>query len=78
MLLEKVDKLIEDAIDAMKLNYSEEFPLADLKYLIIRLEITGENIGDDVLDRIFSKFCVGSNYAKINTEWENGKCFVEQ
>ena len=60
MLLEKVDKLIEDAIDAMKLNYSEEFPLADLKIAYNTIgEITGENIGDDVLDRIFSKFCVG-------------------
>jgi len=60
ILLEKVDELIGDAINAMKLNYSEEFPLTDLKIAYNTIgEIIGENIRDDVLDRIFSKFCVG-------------------
>ena len=39
---------------------SEEFPSADLKIAYNLLgEIIGETAGEDILNRIFSRFCIG-------------------
>jgi len=39
---------------------SEEFPVSDLRIAYNLLgEITGENTGDEIINGIFSKFCIG-------------------
>jgi len=52
--------MIKNAKKAMELKMSEEFPASDLRnaYEIIG-EITGETVNEDILDGIFSKFCIG-------------------
>jgi len=59
-ILLDVNKLLKNAIKAMKLKMSEEFPSSDLKMSYDLLgEITGETKTDDILNGIFSKFCIG-------------------
>ena len=59
-LLKKVKDGIEDALNALTENLSEEFIVAELgKALNVFAEISGESISDEVLDMIFSKFCIG-------------------
>ncbi|MBM3712301.1 MAG: tRNA uridine-5-carboxymethylaminomethyl(34) synthesis GTPase MnmE [Actinobacteria bacterium] len=59
-ILMEVYKLLKNATTAMELKMSEEFPSSDLKicYDLIG-EITGEITTDDILNGIFSKFCIG-------------------
>jgi len=59
-ILLDVNKLLKNAIKAMKLKMSEEFPSSDLKMSYDLLgEITGETKTNDILNGIFSKFCIG-------------------
>jgi tRNA modification GTPase len=59
-ILIKVKKLLENAQNAMKGGLSEEFPSCDLREAYGLLgEIVGESVTDDILDGIFSKFCIG-------------------
>ena len=52
--------MLKHAIKAMKLKMSEEFPSSDLKLSYDLLgEITGQTTTNEILDRIFGKFCVG-------------------
>ena len=51
---------IDRAIDALKKNLSIEFIALEVKEAINNLGlITGETAGEDLLDRIFSQFCIG-------------------
>lgn len=59
-IMVKVDKLLESAARAIEVRMSEEFPSSDLKIAYDLLgEIIGERASDDVLNRIFSQFCIG-------------------
>jgi tRNA modification GTPase len=48
------------ALEALDKKTSWEFVAQDLKSAVDRLgQITGETVGDEVLNRIFSQFCIG-------------------
>lgn len=58
--LEKVNDSLKNAIKSINGNYSGEFISVDLRNALHYLgEITGEVTNDDILNLIFSKFCVG-------------------
>ncbi|OGI07528.1 MAG: tRNA uridine-5-carboxymethylaminomethyl(34) synthesis GTPase MnmE [Candidatus Margulisbacteria bacterium GWF2_35_9] len=51
---------IKKAIKAIEGNLPEDFWLIDLKQALTELgEITGESVSDEILNNIFSRFCVG-------------------
>ncbi|HBR18542.1 MAG: tRNA uridine-5-carboxymethylaminomethyl(34) synthesis GTPase MnmE [Deltaproteobacteria bacterium RIFCSPLOWO2_12_FULL_43_16] len=59
-ILEQADKAVAKAEEALKDRLSGEFIAVELKEAIERLgEITGAITTEDVLDRIFSQFCIG-------------------
>ncbi len=59
-ILKDVLKLLKSAEDAMKVKMSEEFPVSDLKIAYNLLgEIIGQKTGEEILEKIFSKFCIG-------------------
>ena len=59
-ILTEVKKLLENARKAMVEDMSEEFPCCDLREAYGLLgEIVGETVTDDILDGIFSQFCIG-------------------
>ncbi|MCK5567022.1 MAG: tRNA uridine-5-carboxymethylaminomethyl(34) synthesis GTPase MnmE [Actinomycetia bacterium] len=59
-ILKQIRNMMQKALEAMENNLSEEFPSSDLRiaYDLIG-EITGETARDDILDRVFSRFCIG-------------------
>lgn len=60
ILLEDSLKDIENAIKTIKMNYSEEYIITDLKSANSKIaEITGENTAEEILNKIFGKFCIG-------------------
>jgi tRNA modification GTPase len=59
-LLEKARVGIERGLKVTGPGYNPELLAADLNEVVYLLGlITGESVGDDVLDRIFSQFCIG-------------------
>jgi len=59
-ILNRALSFLRKAGRAMKARMSEEFPSYDLKSAYSLLgEITGETVRDDILESIFSQFCVG-------------------
>jgi tRNA modification GTPase len=60
IILEQANNAVIKAIDALKDDMSREFIAVELKEVIERLgEITGAVTTDDILERIFSQFCIG-------------------
>ncbi len=58
--LQKALSSLRQALFAMADNLSEEFISADIRAAVRSLgEITGEDISEEVLDIIFSSFCIG-------------------
>jgi tRNA modification GTPase len=58
--LEAVQETLQDARRLMADNVSPEFISQDIKEAVNHLDaITGRNIDEDLLDRIFSQFCIG-------------------
>ncbi|MCL4385357.1 MAG: hypothetical protein M1326_03460 [Cyanobacteria bacterium] len=58
--IQKAKESIDNAINAIKNKLSQEFPALDLRNAYNLLgEIIGENTNEDILNGIFSKFCVG-------------------
>lgn len=59
-LLEKAAEHLSAAVSTMDEGLGLDFISIDLRSSLEKLgEITGETVGDDVLDEIFSRFCVG-------------------
>jgi tRNA modification GTPase len=59
-LLSDAASMVKNAKKAMEAKMSEEFPASDLRSAYeIMGEITGETPNEDILDGIFSKFCIG-------------------
>jgi tRNA modification GTPase len=59
-VLEQAKKSILRALEATQEGMPEEVLVLDLKEGLSSLgEITGETTGEDILDRIFSNFCIG-------------------
>ncbi len=59
-ILQNVNFLIKNALKAMENKLSEEFTSSDLKIAYDLLgEIIGETIKDDILNGVFSQFCIG-------------------
>lgn len=60
MALEKALSNIQKAKDNIMSGLSEEFVAFDLREALDNLdEITGKKINDEILDKIFSSFCIG-------------------
>ena len=58
--LEEALKGVERSVRAQKEGLPREFAATDLRWSINSLgEITGETTTEDILDRIFSEFCIG-------------------
>lgn len=59
-ILVETNKMLKNAIKAMKLKMSEEFPSSDLRQSYDLLgEITGQTTTNEILNGIFEKFCIG-------------------
>ena len=58
--LKEVDKRIGSLLSTIQTGYEDDILSGDLKQAILKLgEITGDEFTEEVLDGIFSRFCVG-------------------
>ncbi len=58
--LEEALKYLKNSVELLQSDESPELVAFELKQALDKLsEIVGENIGEDILDRIFSRFCIG-------------------
>lgn len=58
--LVKAEESLKEGIETCKSGESEEFIALDLRRALEALgEIVGETATEDILDRIFSRFCIG-------------------
>ncbi len=58
--LERTKKSLKNMVESIKKNMSAEFISLDLKAALDSLgEITGKTVTEDILDEIFSQFCIG-------------------
>ena len=59
-LLRRAVKHLREAQETIRLNVGVDFVSIDLRAALECLsELTGESVGEDVLNEIFSKFCIG-------------------
>ncbi|WP_027405822.1 tRNA uridine-5-carboxymethylaminomethyl(34) synthesis GTPase MnmE [Anaerovibrio sp. RM50] len=59
-ILRQSANLLGDALNTIDIGMSEDFIVIDLRSAWEKLgEITGETIEDDIVDQIFSNFCIG-------------------
>jgi tRNA modification GTPase len=60
LAMEKALKNIQAAKESIVSGMSSEFAAFDLREALDNLdEITGKKINDEILDKIFSSFCIG-------------------
>lgn len=58
--LEQALASVHECKNALQLGMPEDFIVIDAKNIWLKLgEVTGETINDDILDQIFSQFCIG-------------------
>lgn len=51
---------LEEVVKTIELDMAADFVVIDLRAVWEKLgEITGETVGDDIIDQIFSQFCIG-------------------
>jgi tRNA modification GTPase len=56
----KANDSLKKSLDSVNAGYSEDLWLIDLRQALLDLgEITGDGVSEDVLSRVFSRFCVG-------------------
>lgn len=59
-LLDTTDKRLDAALTAMREGASSEFAIVDLRVALTALsDVIGVDVGDEILDSIFSRFCIG-------------------
>ena len=59
-LLRQAVKHLREAQETIRKNVGIDFVSIDLRSALENLsELTGESVSDDVINEIFSKFCVG-------------------
>lgn len=59
-LLEKARRLSEEALQTIEAELPPDFIVVDLRSVWEVLgEISGDTVGEDIIDQIFSKFCIG-------------------
>ena len=59
-LLRRAVKHLQEAQETIRLNVGIDFVSIDLRAALESLsELTGESVGEDVINEIFSKFCIG-------------------
>jgi tRNA modification GTPase len=58
--LRRTSKHLSRSVRTLRKGFSEEFVAADMRDALSALgEIVGETVAEDILDRIFSQFCIG-------------------
>lgn len=58
--LKAAKKRLEECINTIKANMSEDFIVIDVRSAWEKLgEITGDTVDEDIIDQIFSQFCIG-------------------
>jgi tRNA modification GTPase len=58
--MHRAEKSIRHAEQSLGESMSQEFLVVDLRIALDALgEITGQTTADDILNRIFSEFCIG-------------------
>jgi len=58
--LERAKEALDNAVKAIKEGLSPEFPAVEIREALDTLgRVTGETADDEILNRIFSKFCIG-------------------
>ena len=59
-ILEGVDEILARALKMTGENFNAELLASDINEVVHQLGlIVGKSIEDDILDRIFSQFCIG-------------------
>lgn len=59
-LLRQAEEFLQAATDTIESGMSEDFIVIDLRSAWEKLgEITGETVGEDIIDQIFKNFCLG-------------------
>ena len=59
-LLKQVRRNLENALESMTIGMSVDIIAIDLKDALDNLrKITGQSLGDDIIDQIFAQFCLG-------------------
>ena len=59
-ILRQASELLHQTQETLAKGFSEDFVVIDLRAVWKKLgEITGETLGEDIIDEIFSKFCIG-------------------
>ena len=59
-LLRQAEEFLQTATDTIESGMSEDFIVIDLRSAWEKLgEITGETVGEDIIDQIFKNFCLG-------------------
>ncbi len=56
----EADKYLKDCLNTIKMNMAEDFIVIDIRSAWEKLgEITGDTVDEDIIDQIFSQFCIG-------------------
>lgn len=59
-ILRKANESLQDVLVTIENDMSPDFIVIDLRTVWERLgEITGDTVGEDIIDQIFSQFCIG-------------------
>ena len=59
-ILRRTVNLLEEALNTIDMGMSEDFIVIDLRSAWEKLgEITGETFDDDIVNQVFSNFCIG-------------------
>lgn len=58
--LKAAEKHLEECLDTIKMGMAEDFIVIDVRSAWEKLgEITGDTVDEDIIDQIFSQFCIG-------------------